>query len=284
MKLGRWITRTRLTSKPPFIRSGQPIYERAQRHLNCGEYAAAIKGFVQASEVVRNWADPCLQLGELALRLRQPEAAAVWFAEGFRRLPDDPRGRRGQLAALLLCDPDRCARLLGTSPEALPKVPHGHNAVWRSRDTVSFPEPPSRTRHEVGDPGKPTLDILEVVQTVELYARQWGCDNERAAARSIFVATHEWRRRTAAALGNCRLHLEPEWISNIGQLGLLGVLAKLGRLGMLLDNRPFLPPPASGPVANPSLVDYWRGSFDAPPQPSPAAQSCPPLPPLAALI
>lgn len=44
-----------------------------------------------------------------------------------------------------------------------------------------------------------------------------------------------------AKAGTPRLRLDPEWISNIGQLGLIGVLAKLARLGLLKDQQPLLP-------------------------------------------
>jgi len=241
MKLGRWITRTRLSWKPPFIASGQIFYERGQRGLDRGDLLAAIAGFGRAADVVQTWSEPCRQLGDLALRLRQPEDAVAWYAEACRRAPEDAQLHSRRLAALLLCNPSECARFLDTTADRLPSIQNGPHASWRSDVVVPFPLPGVVPTDQPTSPGAKTVtNATAVATTLELAARQWGIDGTKEAPRSVYRAIHQWRQRMAKA-GTPRLRLDPEWISNIGQLGLIGVLAKLARLGLLKDQQPLLP-------------------------------------------
>ncbi|MBK8092730.1 MAG: TIGR04372 family glycosyltransferase [Verrucomicrobiaceae bacterium] len=277
MKLGRWITRTRLVSKPPFILNAQALYERAQASLECGDWALAVEGFLKASEIVRSWADPCRQLGELAVRLRQPDEAVMWFVEGLRRSPEDIRLHHSYLAALLLSDPAHCERLLDVSQGKLPVVPIGHDAVWRKKLTTAFPQPrlhPASGCHEQIPRG---IEIGAVVRTLEVFTRSWSYDNDRDGVRTVQEAIHQWRMQIADERGSHRLQLDPEWISNIGQLAFMGVIAKFGRLGLLQDHSPLLPPVASGPAANMAMLEYWSDLFTSPPLAQPSANALEPM-------
>jgi putative glycosyltransferase (TIGR04372 family) len=260
MKLGRWITRTRLTCTPPFLRSAQPLVEGGIHFVELADYHSATGCFLEAARMIPSWDEPCRLLGEVALRLRQPGAAVPWFEAGLARRPSNARSQLGLLEALLLSDSGRCASLLGLDPGRLPRI--APTALLPPDDFHEFPRPAQPPSPVCRQPGLPELP--DVVRAAELRARQWSYDNEREAARRLWSPLLDWRRQQAAQLSGDRLHLDPEWISNIGNLGLIGIPVKLARLGLLQPPNLCLPPRTVGSLGNPALLECWERTLGPP--------------------